>query len=75
MDPDLTDAILVLLGDVLAASERVLARADPRDARLARVRDAVQQLDQALWAHWTDLAAADLHDDHQLHFDDLVARG
>ncbi len=74
MDADLTDAILVLLGDALAAAERVLARADPKDARLARVRDAVRQLDEALWAHWQGLAQADLHDDRQLLLDQIVLR-
>lgn len=75
MDAELTDAILILLGDVLAAAERVLARAHPRDACLARVRQAANQLDEALWAHWARVAEADLHDDRQLHFDELITRG
>lgn len=72
MEAELSDAILVLLGDALAATEHALARADPKDARLARVRDAVRQLDEALWAHWHGVAQADLHDDRQLLLDELV---
>jgi hypothetical protein len=72
MNDDVTDDVLILLVDILAACERVLARADPHDARLARIRALGAQLENAVLEHWADLAARALDDDRQLDLDDLL---
>ena len=72
MNDDVTDEILILLADILGASERVLARAARRDARLARIRQLGAELEDAVLEHWADVAARAVEDERQLHLDALV---
>lgn len=72
MQHDVTDDVLILLADILGACDRVLARADPRDERLRRIRALRVQLEYAVLEHWADAAACARRDDRQLHLDDVL---
>lgn len=67
---DVTNDVLILLADILGTCERVLARADRRDARLARIRRLGAELERAVLDHWAELQA----DERQLHIDELLAK-
>lgn len=71
---DVTDHILILLADILGTCERVLARADRRNARLARIRRLGAELERAVLDHWAELQADELRDERQLHIDELLAK-
>ncbi len=76
MEPgtDVTNELLILLADMLGTCERVLARADCRDPRLARIRRLGAELERAVLDHWAELQADELRDERQLHIDELLGK-
>jgi hypothetical protein len=52
VDDEITDDVLILLSDILASCDRVLARAATRCERLARIRDLGRALEEAVLDHW-----------------------
>lgn len=73
-DIDVTDDVLILLADILGTCERVLARADRRSPRLARIRRLGAELERAVVDHWDELQTDELKDERQLHIDELLAK-
>lgn len=73
MEHDVTDDVLILLADILGACDRLLARADRGDVRLARIRHLANQLHDIVLEHWADAATHALHDhEHDdTHADDF----
>jgi hypothetical protein len=71
---DVTNDLLILLADMLGACERVLARADRRDARLARIRRLGAEFERAVLDYWAELQADELREERQLHIDELLAK-
>jgi hypothetical protein len=62
MDHDVTDDVLILLADILGTCERVFARADCRDVRLARIRRLGNQLHDLVLEQWAEAATHALRD-------------
>lgn len=68
---DLADEVLILLGDILASCDRVLARAGHGDPRLAEIRADALELERLLLDYWA-VRARDADDDPQMHLDELL---